>query len=393
MLASNNKTEFKDFNTFKTNHGNLLKSNLIYGANASGKTNLIKAIDNMRDMVLYSDNEIHIKNIEPFQFQVQAKSIPTKFEISFMIEEILYEYGFEVLESKIHSEWLYKKASRKTLLLSRESPEYNSIHLAGELNEAEQIKKFVGDTSLFITVASKFNIHLAKVIKDWFTSIYILINSNPLFTARFIQESLENQTEVLKHLKYADFGIEDIDVDIEELSADRMGGLTKFNQMTGIEKGEKGPKIVTIDINTVHTVYNEKNIESKLRLPYSKHESKGTQKFFDMIGPIIMALNEGRIIILDEIDARLHCSIVRYILSFFNSIDRNPNNAQLICNTHDVLLLEENIRRDQIWFVQKNSFGESELYSLNEFSNIRKDDPILKKYLLGTFGAVPFSRK
>jgi len=111
---------------------------------------------------------------------------------------------------------------------------------------------------------------------------------------------------------------------------------------------------------------------------------------FALLGPIFNVLDKGGVLFIDEIDSRLHCAIVRFVLDMFNSIDLNKNNAQLICNTHDVLLLEENIRRDQIWFVDKNNKGISELYSLSDFNGIRKDNNLLKRYLLGVFGAIPF---
>lgn len=149
-----------------------------------------------------------------------------------------------------------------------------------------------------------------------------------------------------------------------------------------------------IDLRTKHFIYNDnKESVKEIKLPFLKYQSDGTIKFFELSGPILEALEKGKTLIIDEIDSRLHYAILRHILSLFNSIDKNPYNAQLICTTHQVLLLEENIRRDQIWFVDKNEYGESELYSLDEFKDIRKDDPLLKKYLLGVFGAVPFIRE
>jgi AAA15 family ATPase/GTPase len=396
MLASN-KTEFRDFNSFETKHGTLLKSALIYGANASGKTNLIKAMIAMRKMVLFSDNSEEIKNIEPFKFGTGADS--TMFESSFIIEGVLYEYGFEIAENQILSEWLRKKSSRTTMILSRQGPHYNSIELKGELKEAEPVTKFIDSSALSITIMAKFNIHTAKLIKEYFSQIFIFSGESipAYFTAQYISKDNVQKEEILKCLKYADFGIDDIEVDIEEQG---VASIRNFlpdvanENYLGRQHTEKGQKLVTIDINTFNLVYdNSKQIVEKLKLPFKKYQSTGTLKFFEMLGPLLDTLKKGKVIIIDEIDARLHCALVRYILSLFNSIDSNPKNAQLICNTHDVLLLEENLRRDQIWFVQKNTYGESELYSLNDFNNVRKEDPILKKYLLGTYGAIPFLGK
>jgi hypothetical protein len=137
-------------------------------------------------------------------------------------------------------------------------------------------------------------------------------------------------------------------------------------------------------------VYDEdKKIAYDIELSFLKYQSKGTIKFFELLGPILDVLENGKVLVVDEIDSRLHCGIVEYILEMFNSIDKNSKNGQLICNTHNVLLLDEDIRRDQIWFIQKDNYGESELYSLDDFKDVRKDDPKLKKYLLGVYGAIP----
>ena len=118
-------------------------------------------------------------------------------------------------------------------------------------------------------------------------------------------------------------------------------------------------------------------------------ESAGTKKLFEIAGPIISAINNGSVVLIDEIDARLHPSLVRQLVMMFNSLSQNPNNAQLICNTHDVTLLDEDIRRDQIYFLEKDEYGVSKLYSLCDFKGIRKDSKILKQYLLGVYGALP----
>ena len=118
-------------------------------------------------------------------------------------------------------------------------------------------------------------------------------------------------------------------------------------------------------------------------------ESAGTLTLLEQSGSILDALENGNVILIDDFDAYLHPMLVRYIVEHFNSIDKNPNNAQLICNTHDVLLLEEKIRRDQIYFAEKDSFGRSSIYTLTDFKGIRKESSLLKKYLLGVFGATP----
>jgi AAA15 family ATPase/GTPase len=363
-MISSTKGEFKDFNTFTTSFDRLLKSVLIYGANGSGKSNIVDAISFMKNMVNLSfTNEDIIAECEKFKFNINAEEEASMFEILFVIDDTLYEYGFEVMKKVIHKEWLYKKVKRRSPVFIRENSDYSSINLKGELKkEAEIIKSHTRENALFISTAAMFNIKIAKKIKEWFENSLCIISSNyssPGRTVEYLETDDEKKAEVLSFLRKADFNIEDFILDAQEEELEHIDNLQI--------------KII--------------------RRKFLKYQSDGTIKFFELSGPILEALEKGKTLIIDEIDSRLHYAILRHILSLFNSIDKNPYNAQLICTTHQVLLLEENIRRDQIWFVDKNEYGESELYSLDEFKDIRKDDPLLKKYLLGVFGAVPFIRE
>ncbi|MDQ2088054.1 ATP-binding protein [Herbivorax sp. ANBcel31] len=404
-IISSTKDEFKDLNTFDTSFDRLLKSVLIYGANGSGKSNIIKAMSFMKNMVNMSfTNEDIITECEKFKFNIEAESQPSMFEIVFVVGDTLYKYGFEIMKKVIHKEWLYKKTNRIVPVFIRESSDYSSISLKGELKkEAEIIKSHTRENALFISTAAMFNIKIAKVIKDWFENSLCIISpdySSPGTTIEYLETGDERKAEVLSFLKKADFNIEDFDLDAQEEDLDHLDNLEielinrKFFKSKIPKEKLNNIKKRIIDLKTKHFIYNNKKENvTDINLPFLKYQSHGTIKFFELSGPILEALKKGKTLIIDEIDSRLHCAILRYILSLFNSIDKNLFNAQLICSTHDVLLLEENIRRDQIWFVDKNEYGESELYSLDEFKDIRKNDPLLKKYLLGVFGAVPFIKE
>lgn len=397
-MEASSKDEFKYFNTFETKYGAMLKSALIYGANASGKTNFVKALIYMRSMVLGSmlDKEL-IKRNEPFKFSVETAGEPTAFEAAFILDETLYRYGFEIIKGQINKEWLYKKVNRDTPVFERSSADWESIKILGKLKDAEAIKKHTRKDALFITTAAMLNIELADKIIKWFTSlaIFTLEQFSPGYTVDYLEGGAERKENVLRYLKKADIGIDDFEMQIKDLKLDKSlkealitnspVGLFPIKNFSSVDvKGRE------VDIRTRHSVYgSNKEVVETVELPFLKYQSQGTIKFFELLGPMLECIEQGKVLIVDEIDARLHCAIVRLILSLFNTIDKNPKNAQLICNTHDVLLLEEDIRRDQIWFVQKNQYGESELYSLNDFNNVRKNDPILKKYLLGVYGAIP----
>ena len=396
MLASK-KDEFLDLNTINTSHGRLLKSALIFGPNGSGKTNWVKALNFMQDMVFTSviDKNI-LKRNENFKFFDSSYSQPTSFEISFIQNGIAYEYGFKILKDEIIEEWLNKKAKRTVPIFYRNNSDWNSIELRGSMKKAEKIKKFTRKDSLFLTTAAMFNIDVAEEILNWFSNLYILVDDfgSPKLTVDYIQEDIDNKAKVLNQLKIADIGIEDFDIQIRELDVDNdlkeklIQSAQKNLSLNSMDKFKVKRK--AIDLKTKHHVYDEdKKIAYDIELSFLKYQSKGTIKFFELLGPILDVLENGKVLVVDEIDSRLHCGIVEYILEMFNSIDKNSKNGQLICNTHNVLLLDEDIRRDQIWFIQKDNYGESELYSLDDFKDVRKDDPKLKKYLLGVYGAIP----
>jgi len=144
-----------------------------------------------------------------------------------------------------------------------------------------------------------------------------------------------------------------------------------------------------VSLNTKHNYYNKNWEKVGVITTPVLFESAGTKKLFEIAGPIIKALEQGNVIFIDEIDSRLHPTLVRFLVMMFNSISKNPKNAQLICNTHDVLLLDEDIRRDQIYFTEKDEYSVSKLYSLTDFIGVRKESKLLKQYLLGMFGATP----
>lgn len=392
MLASKG-TEFMETNTFESGNDRLLKSALIYGPNGSGKTNWIKALNFMQEMIFKSvlDKNILKKN-DIFKFYDKSNLEETMFEVSFIQSGIIYEYGFSILNNEIVEEWLYRKVKRKSLLFHRTSSDWKDIRLSGNMKKAEKIKDFTRKDALFLTAATMFNIEGTEDIMEWFSSLYILdgqFNSKDL-TLKYVENNYRNKDKVLEQLKIADLGIQDFNFEIEGLDRNLKFSNTINEDTSGDFKVNIGKKQESINIMTNHYIYDDnKNKVSDIELPFTKYQSMGTIKLFEILGPILDTLQEGKVLIVDEIDSRLHSGIVTYILSLFNSIDQNPKNGQLICNTHNILLLDEEIRRDQVWFIEKDKYGESELYCLDDFNDVRKDDLKLKKYLLGVYGAIP----
>ena len=405
METSKYVKDFKELNTFETKNVELIKSAFIFGANASGKTNIIKAISFMKSMVLFSfENEGILKNTNKFMFSSDSKKIPSRFEIVFIVpeddEEISYRYGFEINLDKVSKEWLYRKVKKEVCIFERDEQLPEKIRICGnEFKRAELIREYTRDNALFVSTAYKFNISFVNVIRQWFERIEVInFHTTPGETVNLLKnEESKYKPLILEYLKQADFGISDFSMEIKDADLSSKEKLLSMlqNMSPPITVGYSEDSVMLpskmIDIKTKHKVYNsEKELKGERVVSFTQYQSEGTIKFFELIGPFINALLNKKVIFVDEIDSRLHCAIVRFLVGMFNSIDINTDNAQLIATTHDVLLLEENIRRDQIWFAQKNEYGESELYSLSDFKGVRKKDLLLKKYLIGQFGAIPF---
>ena len=230
---------------------------------------------------------------------------------------------------------------------------------------------------------------MAMTVCRWFENIQIFDTEDisRLLTATidYLEESKDGKNNVLNLLQKADVNILDFDIELSEENEQN-----KFmNKALKKSYAEKMLPARTVSLTTKHHFYDVKWEKTGVVSTPVLFESAGTRKLFEIAGPIIKALESGSVVFIDEIDSRLHPMLVRFLVMMFNSISKNPKNAQLICNTHDVLLLDEDIRRDQVYFTEKDEYGVSKLYSLTDFKGVRKESKLLKQYLLGAFGATP----
>jgi AAA15 family ATPase/GTPase len=384
-------TKFRELNTIKTKYGELIKSAFVLGANGSGKSNFIKAIDYMRNIVLAELN-LQIKmiaNLNNFRFSETSDEIPSVFEVEFIADDIVYEYGFELLQGEVNREYLYKKTRRKTAVFTRTSPDFKDISLSTEMNNVKELIKNTRRDTLFLYWANGGNNEMAMTVCRWFENIQIFDTEDTgrllSTTIEYLEDNKDKKTNVVNLLKNADVNILDFDIDLSE-DNEQNKLISKAIKKNYIEKMVP---VRTVDLTTKHHLYNENWEQSGVVSTPVFFESAGTKKLFEIAGPIIKALESGSVVFIDEIDTRLHPMLVRFLVMMFNSISKNPKNAQLICNTHDVLLLDEDIRRDQIYFTEKNEYGVSKLYALTDFKGVRKESKLLKQYLLGAFGATP----
>lgn len=374
LVASNMKelkTEEKD-TTFIVGEAipSLLHGCAIYGPNATGKSNLIKAFSFFKWFVINSMKELQVGErlpIEPFRLNVASSSEPSMFELSMAIGQEIYRYGFEADEKKIHSEWCYRRANKKRAKEVELFYRYNniySLHSTYTLAKDLTSKNMVRDNALLLSVCAQFNDSTAKLIMEWLAETTIITDHDE---ERMWQEAALRLDEpgmrqrIIEFSKYADLGIEDIH---------------KVNN----------------DIISTHVQYDDDGREVKgIDFWFDKSESDGTIKYFRLAYPIINALDKGERLIIDELDSKLHPLLTKAIVELFNSHVTNPKHAQLIFTLHDTTILSGYLlRRDQIWFTQKNGKGASELFSLSEYK-VRSNAPYEKEYLSGKYGGTPIT--
>lgn len=346
----------------------LVRSAVIYGANASGKTNVLKAIAFYKSFIMNSFKNGQAGesiDVENFRLNASAVQEPTTMEATFTVGEYLYRYGFEVGEKAVHAEWLYRRMNRKRSkeveIFYREETGV-VVHAKSPLMQDLVNRKMVRDNALLLSTAAQFNETTAVDILHWLSDTQVLFCSEDdkmwLQAIRHLDDE-KMRERIVRFAKYADLGIENI---------------TKI-----------GNRIVSS-----HRQYDDEGKETNdVAFSFSGNESEGTIKYFSLAYPIIDALDNGKRLVVDELDSKLHPLLVRKIVTLFNSAETNPKGAQLLFTTHDTFLLSAGLfRRDQVWFTQKDNFGATEAYSLAEYK-VRGSSPFERDYLQGKFGATP----
>ncbi len=380
-------------NVFQVNDQlKLLKSAAIYGANASGKSNLGLAIIFMREFMINSSRETQTTDkipVEPFSLSIETENKPSFFEIVIIIDEKQYRYGFEVTPERVIAEWLFHvPTKRESQLFNRDKDKISMTKIL----KADGIDKKTRHNSLFLSVAAQFNVAIAeKIIQEFYQSLNIIsgLNDEKLYeyTINCLVSNIHKQ-EIINFIQKLDFNINSLeiktfnkkDIQFPENIPENFKIFFLSNSADGM-----------IFIQTLHDKFDAQgNIISQELFDITKQESQGTQKVFALSGFLIEVLKNGETMIVDEFDDRLHPLISKAIIQLFNSPETNPNNAQIIFMTHDTNLLDAKLfRRDQIWFTEKNRYGATDLYSLAEYK-VKNDASFESDYIKGRYGAIPF---
>ena len=363
-----NSTEPNDLFALADTGISLVRSAIIYGANASGKSNVLKAFAFYKRFITDSFKDSQAgEAIEVENFRLNATMVdePTSLESTFTDGEYIYRYGFEVDTKTVQMEWLYRRACKKRAkeveLFYREDG-MTTVHPKSQLLQELVNKKMVRSNALLLSTAAQFNETTAVSILHWLNDTQVL----------FCSEDETLWQNAIKHLD-------------DEALRERITVFARYADL-GIEN------ITMIDNRIVshHRQYDNEGREvNNVAFSFSRNESEGTIKYFSLAYPIIDELDNGKRIIIDELDSRLHPLLVKRLVALFNDAQTNPKGAQLLFTAHDTYLLSAGLfRRDQVWFTHKDNFGATELYSLAEYK-VRSTSPFERDYLLGKYGATP----
>lgn len=380
-------------NVIEFNKTDLLKTIMMYGHNASGKSKILDALIYFKSFINNSATERELGDgikIEPFKLLNESSKKPSFFEMSFFVGKTKYRYGFEADSKKIHKEWLLEiKVTKDIPLFLRIDQEIKIDHKKFE--NSELLDKKTRDNALFLSVAAQWNVKKAQLIDNWISSIFVVHGINDRehreITLNLLKDKKYNKI-IKKFIQKADLGINNIEAidfpvkfdDFKDKVPDELKEAFKIR----LEK--KTPQVIL----TTHSVYDINNeVISEETFLLDRDESEGTKKYFNIIGLIVSAIIENRIVIIDEFDARLHTLLSKAIIKLFNS-DKIESKAQLLIASHDTALLDrELLRRDQIYFIEKSYNGSTKAISLVEYK-VRKESPYDKNYLDGKYGGIPF---
>ncbi len=392
LVASNDNT-LAATNIIETGVKSLpgvVRTAAIYGANASGKSNLVRAMQLMRGVVVESASLQlgQTFTVQPFKLDPTSATEPTELEVTFLLKGVRYQYGFSFTPDRIISEWLfvYRTAKAQRWFLreydaqSGQDTYLFGSHLSGQRRVWQESTK---QNSLYLSTAVQLNSEQLKDVFEWISNNLVIFPNGFMLSFEYtVSHILNNANNNIK-----DF-LSEADISIDRISIDRKKGFMQAFNMdlaTGEFKNTREER----DIYMPTFRHVTQNGSAIFELG---DESEGTQKLFALAGPLLDIFRNGRVLVVDELDRSLHTLLVRQMVAMFQDPERNAHGAQLIFTTHDTTLLDSDLlRRDQIWFTEKDSHQASILFPLTEFTP-RKNEAFGRGYLSGRYGAIPILR-
>ena len=392
---------------------NLLKTAAIFGANASGKSNLIKAMNFMRQFVLISATRMtlgdEIQGAEPFKLSKKTLNAPCRFEVTFIAEGVNYQYSFAADTERVHSEALFSvsKEGDKTLWFDRsfDAPSKETSWNFGLplLQYKDALAERTRDNSLALSTAIRDNLKLLNPVFNWFDRGLQIIDRSkfsqlyPMSTARMCQTNERTRLRVLSLMNDADLQIEGLQIEERDLSISlaanslvaESGLASLITEVQNAFDGHSKKGVKTTQVYAQHNMIDSDDV-TRFKL---QDESNGTECYFALLGPLIDALDDGSVVFIDEFESSLHPLLTKKLIELFQSPSENKKGAQLIFASHDTnLLTPDLLRRDQIYISEKLRGGGSEYFSLYDFNSKnrpRNNEAYERNYLEGRYGGVP----
>jgi len=370
----------------------ILKSCVVFWPNSSGKTNIFKAMNTIKDFVMLSfQSDYKFLPFDFFRLNTENKALPISFELEFIIEKIRYIYQVEIFENKILAENLYYFPNgNKRYLFERDKQKVRvnkDFDSQAELVEKQNILR---ENALLVSTMAHLNWEVSRKIKDYFTEkinvISVLYKETRQYTFNKIKNDDSFRKKIERFLQVADMQIESIEVTDKEFSV--QNEIRKVAESFWQQLPEKN---IFSKIISKHKRYNATNDFDWLEdFDFDIQESEWTKQLFMILWPILDTLEGWKVLFIDEMNAKLHPLLLKFIINLFHHEEINKKNAQLVFNTHDTNLLDlELFRRDQIWFTEKDKYWASDLFCLLDFG-IRKNANAEDMYLMGLYGAIPF---
>jgi len=397
-LTANTATELREENSFVSPVSSLprfLRSAVVYGPNAAGKSNLVQAIAFMKRFVLSSAKESQEGekiDATPFLFNWQSSRDPSELEVLFLQDGIRYQYGFAVNSKRVTGEWLfaYPEGRAQKWFERTYDPEtqkdiwYFGPKFSGHRKVWQEATR---SNALFLSTAIQLNNEQLKPVFTWFDHKLHVIGQGESIDVGFSTKECEEEKKkkkIFKFMNAADLSITDISLEKKEFSMDDLPPDMPQSIKEEIAKDFKGKKLTR-----VFFMHPSSDNGEDVSLEFNE-ESAGTRKLFALAGSWLDVLDNGFVLFVDELDTSLHPIMVRFLLNLFHNSEANRHNAQLVFTTHDTTVLDQTLtRRDQVWFVEKDPENATRLYPLSDYKP-RKGEAMQKGYLYGRYGALPF---
>ncbi len=398
-LAANVSKELRENNCFAvppmSNLPHLLRSCVVYGPNAAGKSNLIRAAAFMKKFVLSSakeNQEGEIINVTPFLFNRESRQSASEFEILFIQQAVRYQYGFAVTDERVTAEWLIAyPEGRAQKWFERDfdpATQKETWYFGSKFTGRRKVwQEATRSNALFLSTAIQLNNEQLKPVFNWFRHRLHIITQADALSPGFSMTECENEekkTKILRFMNAADLSITDIQLKKKRFSVTDLPDDMSENLKNEISKDLDGKQLTRIFF-----MHPSSDTDEGMPLELIE-ESAGTQKLFALAGPWLDILENGYVLLVDEMDTSLHPIMVRFLLDLIHHSETNRKNAQLVFTTHDTTILDKRVmRRDQVWFVEKNRANATRLYPLSDYKP-RKGEALQRGYLLGRYGALPF---